>query len=334
MAIALQIKNPGSYDIWLDELEFYSEEGMPDCVNYPGDSRCKATDAYCAECSQDPRCDCLLNTCVETGILKGPLSCNQQLLGQHQGGSTRYWINQMSSDRDTSGGYEVLACGFPVISKGSDQGSAATQDKVVGAPGGGTLFGALNSQDFGQNAALCGACVRVNDKVTIQIVDECPNRGGAQSNPSCVSGHIDLSVAAANQVGGDNASISWKVVPCENASPQYFWHWDSDGLWGALSIAGLRYPAAKVELKDGNDWLEGKRKAYWGAWIFGKDTDIPGSSGQVPPPPWTVRITDTHGQVMQDKFTSPSGGYGNPVQNGTATPYPSLGMIQLPVCGM
>ncbi|HXS17418.1 MAG TPA: hypothetical protein VN764_09520, partial [Polyangiaceae bacterium] len=178
MAIALQIKNPGSYDIWLDELEFYSEEGMPDCVNYPGDSRCKATDAYCAECSQDPRCDCLLNTCVETGILKGPLSCNQQLFSQHQGGSTRYWINQMSSDRDKSGGYEVLACGFPVISKGSDQGSAATQDKVVGAPGGGTLFGALNSQDFGQNAALCGACVRVNDKVTIQIVDECPNRGG------------------------------------------------------------------------------------------------------------------------------------------------------------
>ncbi|OQX66644.1 MAG: hypothetical protein B6A08_19415 [Sorangiineae bacterium NIC37A_2] len=331
-AIALQMKTGGSYDVWIDSIEFYAEEGMPDCANYPGDSRCEPTTEYCSECSQDPRCECLLSTCVETGILEGPLACKQDVLRNRNGGSTRYWISQASSDRDTSGGYEALGCGFPVISKGHDQGSAASQDKVVGAPGGGTLFGALNSADFGQNAALCGACVLINDRVKIQIVDECPNRQGAQGNPSCVSGHIDLSVAAANAVGGDNPGISWKVVECDNAAPEYFWHWDTTTFWGALSIAGLKWPAARVELKDGDQWLEGKRKPYWGAWIFGKDDQIPGSSGNVPPPPWTVRITDIHGQVMLDKFTSPNGQAPNPVQNGTAVPYPSLGMIQLPMC--
>ncbi len=334
LAIAIQTKTEGSYDIWMDELAFYGEDGMADCVNYPGDARCEATAQYCAECSQDPRCACVVNECVETGILEGPLSCNQQVMNQRNGGSTRYWISQASSDRDTSGGYEALGCGFPVISKGNDQGSAASQDKVVGAPGGGSLFGALNSADFGENAALCGACVLINNSVKIQIVDECPNRPGAQGNPSCTSGHIDLSVAAAQQVGGDNPGISWRVVECDNEAPEYFWHWDSTNFWGALSIAGLKWPAAKVELKDGDNWIEGKRKPYWGAWIFGQDPAIPGSSGSVPPPPWTVRITDIHGQVMQDMFTSANGNIPNPVQNGTAVPYASMGMIQLPVCSM
>ncbi len=334
LAIALQTKDPGSYDFWIDEMEFFSEEGMPDCANYPGDSRCEPTQDYCSECSHDPKCECLLMTCVETGVLEGPLACNQQVTNQRNGGSTRYWISQASSDRDTSGGYEALGCGIPVISKGNDQGSAASQDRVLGAPGGGTLFGALNSADYGEGAGLCGACVLVNDKVTIQIVDECPNRPGAQGNPVCTSGHIDLSVAAAQQVGGDNPSISWKVVPCENAAPEYIWHWDTTNFWGALSIVGLKYPAAKVELKDGSSWIEGKRKPYWGAWIFGQDPEAPGSSGSVPPPPWTVRITDIHGQVIQDKFTNQGGPVPNPVQNGTVVPYPSLGAIQLPVCGM
>ena len=164
MAIALQMKTPGNYDIWLDDLTFFTEEGMPDCVNYPGDSRCEPTDAYCAECAQDPRCECVLSECIETGVLEGPLACNQQLMNQRQGGSTRYWISQASSDRDTSGGYEALGCGFPVISKGFDQNSAASDDKVAGAPGDGTLFGALNSADFGADARLCGACVLINDQ--------------------------------------------------------------------------------------------------------------------------------------------------------------------------
>ncbi len=64
-------------------------------------------------------------------MIEGPLSCNQQVVNTRQGGSTRYWINQSSSDRDTSGGYEALGCGFPVISMGFDQRSAATEDRVV-----------------------------------------------------------------------------------------------------------------------------------------------------------------------------------------------------------
>jgi expansin (peptidoglycan-binding protein) len=176
--------------------------------------------------------------------------------------------------------------------------------------------------------------VRINDKVTVQIVDECPNRPGAQSNPSCTEGHIDLSVAAADAVGGDNPRISWKMVPCENGAPEYYWHWDSDVFWGALSIAGLTYPAAKVELEDGDTWQVGVRKDYWGAWIFGRDEDIPSSSGSVPLPPWTVRITDIHGQVILDTFTSPNGEIPNPVENGRVVPYVSQGIVQLPICGM
>jgi expansin (peptidoglycan-binding protein) len=332
LGIGIQAQDPGSYDFWLDDVQFFTDQGTPDCVAYPGDSRCDATNEYCAECSQDARCECVLSECITSGVLEGPLSCNQQVQSTREGGSTRYWISQASSDRDLSGGYEALGCGNPVFSKGADQGSAASQDKVAGAPGDGTLFGALNSQDLGEGAALCGACVRVNDRVTIQIVDECPNRPGAQSNPSCTSGHIDLSVAAANQVGGDNPRISWRMVPCENTSPEYYWHWDTEVFWGALTITGLTYPAAKVELKDGNNWVQGVRRPYWGAWIFGKDDQIAGTSGVLPPSPWTVRITDVHGQVMMDQFSSPSGDYPNPVENGRPVAYKGTGLIQLPMC--
>ncbi len=332
LGVGIQAQDPGSYDFWVDDLQFFTDQGTPDCAAYPGDSRCEATNEYCQECSEDARCECVLSECVTSGVIEGPLSCNQQSLTTRQGGSTRYWISQASSDRDQSGGYEALGCGNPVLGKGADQGSAASQDKVAGAPGDGTLFGALNSQDFGEGAGMCGACVRVNDRVTIQIVDECPNRPGAQSNPSCTSGHIDLSVAAANQVGGDNPQISWRMVPCENASPEYYWHWDSEVFWGALTITGLKYPAAKVELKDGSNWIQGVRRPYWGAWIFGKDDDIPGTSGTVPPSPWTVRITDVHGQVMMDQFASDSGDYPNPIQNGRPVPYVGTGLVQLPMC--
>ncbi len=334
LGVGIQAQDPGSYDFWIDDLQFFTDQGMPDCANYPGDSRCEPNAEYCGECSEDPRCECVLSDCITSGVLEGPLACNEGVMGTRQGGSTRYWISQASSDRDQSGGYEALGCGNPVLSKGGDQGSAASQDKVAGAPGDGTLFGALNSQDFGEDAALCGACVRINDSVTIQIVDECPNRPGAQSNPSCTSGHIDLSVGAANQVGGDNPQISWKMVPCENPNPEYFWHWDSEVFWGALTITGLTYPAAKVELQDGNSWIAGVRKPYWGAWIFGKDDEVPGSGGTVPPSPWTVRITDVHGQVMVDQFSSPSGDYPNPVENGRVVAYQGTGLIQLPICGM
>lgn len=332
LGVGIQAQDPGSYDFWIDDLQFFTDQGTPDCATYPGDSRCEATEAYCQECTEDSRCECVVGECITSGVIEGPLSCNQQSQMTRQGGSTRYWISQASSDRDHSGGYEALGCGNPVLSKGADQGSAASQDKVAGAPGDGTLFGALNSQDFGEAAGMCGACVRVNDRVTIQIVDECPNRPGAQSNPSCTSGHIDLSVAAANQVGGDNPQISWRLVPCENTSPEYYWHWDSEVFWGALTITGLKYPAAKVELKDGSNWIQGVHRSYWGAWIFGKDDAIPGSTGTVPPSPWTVRITDINGQVMMDQFASASGDYPNPVENGRPVPYVGTGMVQLPMC--
>lgn len=332
LGVGIQAQDPGSYDFWIDDLQFFTDQGTPDCAAYPGDSRCEATEVYCQECAEDPRCECVVGECITSGVIEGPLTCNAQSQMTRQGGSTRYWISQASSDRDTSGGYEALGCGNPVLSKGADQGSAASQDKVAGAPGDGTLFGALNSADFGEAASMCGACVRINDRVTIQIVDECPNRPGAQSNPSCTSGHIDLSVAAANQVGGDNPQISWRLVACENTAPEYYWHWDSEVFWGALTITGLKYPAAKVELKDGSNWLQGVHRPYWGAWIFGKDDAIPGSTGTVPPSPWTVRITDINGQVMMDQFASASGDYPNPVENGRPIPYVGTGMIQLPMC--
>jgi expansin (peptidoglycan-binding protein) len=321
IGFAIKAAVGGAYDVWVDNLAFYSES-KPDCAKYPGDARCPVTEAYCIGCAAEPRCKCVVNKC-ETGVITGPLACSAEAATVHTGGSTRYWISQASKDRDTSGGYEALACGFPVMSKGADGGSAATQDKILGAPGGGTLFAALNSTDFGANAALCGACVRVNDKVTVQIVDECPNRPGQQGNPACTAGHLDLSVAAANQVGGNNPQISWKIVPCDSPAPQYLWVKNSGPNWGGLVIAGLTYPARKVELKSGTGWVEAHRQDYWGPWIF----------NAVPPSPWTVKVTDMHGQVVVDTFESAGGAYANPTSGGVVQPYASLGATQLPICG-
>jgi len=69
------------------------------------------------------------------------------------------------------------------------------------------------------NGTRCGACVQIGSAI-ITIVDECPTSGG--QNAPCaanLTGHLDLSVAAANAGGvkGDPSlknQAAWKFIPC------------------------------------------------------------------------------------------------------------------------
>lgn len=115
-------------------------------------------------------------------------------------------------------------------------------------------YGAMNEYDW-NNAGVCGACVEVTNggnKLTLQIVDECPYKGNEMW---CYQGshHIDLNPAASNALNANsNPAVTWKYVPCmpkgninyyfDSASQQYY-----------LAVTPMNYEnlVAKMEVKKG-----------------------------------------------------------------------------------
>ncbi|HTQ05601.1 MAG TPA: expansin EXLX1 family cellulose-binding protein [Polyangiaceae bacterium] len=115
-------------------------------------------------------------------------------------------------------------------------------------------YGAMNEYDW-NNSGVCGACVEITNggnKLTLQIVDECPYKGNEMW---CYQGshHIDLNPAASDALNANsNPAVTWKFVPCmpkgninyyfDSASQQYY-----------LAVTPMNYEnlVAKMEVKKG-----------------------------------------------------------------------------------
>lgn len=163
------------------------------------------------------------------------------------------------------------------------------------------LFGAMNTSDY-QAAAVCGACVEItrNDtgaRVTVTIVDQCPQ----SSNPVCTAGHVDLSTTAFQRLGDLNSeghlgdgtgSISWQYVPCNvGGNLRYILDGGSNSYYMAVTVANHENPISKVELLMDGTFVAMNRAEY-NVWIM----DAPVGAG-----PYTYRVTDIHGNIIQDK---------------------------------
>ena len=173
-------------------------------------------------------------------------------------------------------------------------------------------YGAMNTADY-DDSAICGSCLRVdgpNGSVEIQIVDQCP----LDSNPICVDGHIDLNPAAFEQIADlvtGVVPITWHRIECgAQGNVTYRFKEGSSAVWTALMVRNHRHPISKVEWDHNGEWKEMVRQNYN---YFVADQGM----GM---PPYTIRVTDVYGQVIEDG--------GIPLQIGT--PLPSG--VQFPTC--
>jgi expansin (peptidoglycan-binding protein) len=150
------------------------------------------------------------------------------------------------------------------------------------------MVAAMNHTDYAQ-AALCGAYVEVtgpNGTVTVKIVDRCPE---------CAPGDIDLSKEAfaliADLVAG-RVPIRWRIVSPELQGPiVYRFKEGSNPYWTAVQIRNHRNPVARFEyLVPGGAFKSIPRTDYN---YFVEDQGM--GSG-----PYTFRVTDIYGHVLQD----------------------------------
>jgi expansin (peptidoglycan-binding protein) len=174
-------------------------------------------------------------------------------------------------------------------------------------PTGDLMVAAMNHDEYAGSAA-CGACVHVvgpSGEVTVRIVDQCPE---------CQVGDVDLSPEAfsllANKAQG-RVTIHWKYVPCDVTGPiVYHFKEGSNQWWTAVQIRSSRYAIAKLEFKKNGQYVEVNRLDY---------NYFVASSG-MGPGPYSFRVTDVKGHVVED--------VGIPFVEAGDAP----GAAQLPVC--
>ena len=150
------------------------------------------------------------------------------------------------------------------------------------------MVAAMNAQDY-NTAAWCGACIEVtgpNGSVTVRVVDQCPE---------CVHGDLDLSREAFELIAPLSAGrvpITWHEVACNVSGPiAYHFKDGANAYWTAIQVRNHRYPIAKLEAQDeGGTFREIPRVDY----------NYFVEAAGLGPGPYTLRVTDTRGHVVED----------------------------------
>ncbi len=174
-------------------------------------------------------------------------------------------------------------------------------------------YGAMNTADYA-DSAVCGACARVSGPkgdVDIQIVDQCP----IATNPICTQGHIDLNVAAFEQIADKVTgvvAIQWQYIACgTDGNLAYHFKPGSNAYWTAVQVRNHPY-AIKTLAYDsgGGNFVSVPRKSYN---YFVAESGM--GEG-----PYSLRVTDIYDRVITDTNI--------PLTPGAAT----LGNHQFPPC--
>jgi expansin len=147
---------------------------------------------------------------------------------------------------------------------------------------------AMNAVDYASSAA-CGACVAITGpkgQVSVRIVDQCPG---------CPQGDIDLSPEAFEQIADLSAGrvdIEWRYVPCAVQGPLvYHFKEGSNEWWTAVQVRNHRYAIAELDYRSGEGaWVPVARESY----------NYFVEAAGMGPGPYALRVTDVHGQVVED----------------------------------
>ncbi len=170
------------------------------------------------------------------------------------------------------------------------------------------MVAAINAADY-DTAAWCGACLAVTGptgNVVVRITDQCPG---------CAKGDLDLSKEAFARIAALSAGrvpITWREVDCPVTGPvSYEMKTGSSQYYAAIQVRSHRYPIAKLEaMAPGAAYKPIARVDY---------NYFVAASG-LGPGPYSLRVTDTRGNVIEDTGIAIGDGV---VRTGTS---------QFPVC--
>jgi expansin len=148
--------------------------------------------------------------------------------------------------------------------------------------------GAMNHVDY-QGSAACGMCAHVvgpKGEVTVRIVDQCPE---------CLQGAIDLSPQAFGKIAEMSAgrvTIHWRYVPCNVQGPVIYHFKDgANQWWTAVQMRNHRFGIATFEYQDSNGTFQSVPRVDYNYFL---------ASSGMGPGPYTFRVTDVWGHVVQD----------------------------------
>jgi expansin len=150
------------------------------------------------------------------------------------------------------------------------------------------MVAAMNDTDYAGSAA-CGACVRIEGpmgSVDVRIVDRCPE---------CPQGDIDLSPDAFSQIADLSAgrvSISWQYIECPvQGSVVYHFKDGSNQWWTAVQMRNHRHAIASLAYQDGNGSFVDVTRLDYNYFV---------ADSGMGPGPYTFRVTDVLGNVIED----------------------------------
>ncbi len=196
-----------------------------------------------------------------------------------------------SSGAGASTGSGASACGNAATFTGDGTYYAATGDGACSfGPSSDKplLVGAMNAPDYA-NSGVCGACAHIqgpNGEVTVRIVDLCPE---------CKHGDIDLSPDAFEKLAplpDGRIAISWQFVPCDVSGPiVYHFKEGSNQWWSAVQIRNHRHAIAKFEWQSSDGVWHDVPRVDYNYFIDDKGMG---------PGPYTFRVTDVEGGVVED----------------------------------
>lgn len=152
------------------------------------------------------------------------------------------------------------------------------------------MVAAISHEDYG-SADYCGAYVEVfgpTGTVVVRIVDKCPDA-------QCTAGHLDLSQEAFAQIAPLERGIvpiTWRVISPPLSEPiAYHFKEGSNQWWTAVQVRNHRNPLARLEYRNSSGaWINASRVDYN---FFLEDRGMG-------PGPYTFRVTDIYGNVLED----------------------------------
>ncbi|MCP4674791.1 MAG: hypothetical protein GY854_04605 [Deltaproteobacteria bacterium] len=150
------------------------------------------------------------------------------------------------------------------------------------------MIAAMNQTDYRESNA-CGTCIHAvgpEGKVTLRIVDRCPG---------CPEGDVDFSPRAFELLAPlelGRIPITWTYVPCSVTGPViYFFDPGSNQWWSSIQVRNHRNEIARFEFQDDDGTWHNLERANHNFFIY---------AAGMGPGPYTIRITDIHGQTLTD----------------------------------
>ena len=146
---------------------------------------------------------------------------------------------------------------------------------------------------YNEGGAVCGRCIRITTATGKSVIARVVTYGYTQPED------LDVSPSVYEVLNTDEypRTMNWQFIRCPEAGPLlYEFHPNGHQWWSSLWIRNARIPIEKVEVKSTN------HTQFFTLTVQGNGTYV--DTGGFGAGPFTIRVTATDGQVIENTFPS------------------------------